>query len=74
MYSKSKVFVATVTHATLYAFASDVVRSCKKYCDVQCSFQCGGNMIVILSKYCVILEKNVRVVAMPKVLVLALKC
>ena len=29
MYSKSKVLVATVTHATLYAFASDVARSCK---------------------------------------------
>ena len=29
LYSKSKVLVATVTHATLYAFVSDVARSCK---------------------------------------------
>ena len=29
MYSKSKVLVATVTHAMLYAFASDVAKSCK---------------------------------------------
>ena len=29
MYRKSKLLVATVTHTTLYAFASDVARSCK---------------------------------------------
>ena len=29
MYSKSKALAATVTHATLYAFASDVAKSCK---------------------------------------------
>ena len=29
MYSKSKVLVATVTHATLYAFVSDLTKSCK---------------------------------------------
>ena len=29
MYYKSKVLVATLTHTTLYTFASDVARSCK---------------------------------------------
>ena len=38
MCSKSKVLVVTLTHASLYAFASDVARSCKT--TVPCS--CNG--------------------------------